>query len=131
MPVTCNTEDAPTLVRYTFESEWSASDLAKLRQELIRAGQLTRKTCVLFDLRRATAFPTAEDLQLALYSAIADGVWPACRAFVVNTPLQHDAARQLQALLGPESVISETFHDESKAMEWLAAFAGRTHSIKA
>src|SRR5688572_3364370 len=131
MPVTCNTEDAPTLVRYTFDGEWSATELAKLRQELIRAGQLTRKTCVLFDLRTATAFPTSKDLQLALYTATADGVWPACRAFLVNTPLQHDAARQLQALLGPESVINETFQDESRAMEWLSAFAGKTHSIKA
>src|SRR5918999_6272435 len=99
MPLICHTEDAPTLVRYTFDGEWSATELAKLRQELIRAGQLTRKTCVLFDLRNATTFPTAEDLEPALFAAKADEVWPACRAFLVKTPLQHDAARQLQALL--------------------------------
>jgi hypothetical protein len=131
MPLICNTEDAPTLVRYTFDGEWSASNLAGLRQELIRAGQLTRKTCVLFDLRKATTFPTADDLKLALYAATADGVWPACRAFLVKTPLQHDVARQLQALLGPDSVINETFQEESAAMEWLSAFARRTHPIRA
>ena len=125
-----DTSDAPTLVRYAFEGQWSARDLIERRQELIRAGQLTRKSCVLFDLRRATSLPAVDELQVALQAAITDTIWPACRAFVVMTPQQHDFARQLQALMGPHAVVSETFQDETDAMEWLSAFAGRSHSIR-
>ena len=125
-----DTSDAPTLVRYTFEEEWSTRDLIERRQELIRAGQLTAKSCVLFDLRRAATFPPLEELQAAIDAITADAIWPACRAFLVTTPQQFDLARQLQSLMGPRAVISETFQDEMEAMEWLSAFAGRTHSIR-
>ena len=130
MPVTCDTKDAPTLVSYVFEGEWSVHDLIERRRELIRAGQLTPKSCALFDLRRATTVPSLSDLQPVLREATTDGIWPACRAFLVTTPQQHEVARILQALLAPEAVISETFQDEIEAMEWLSAFAGRTHSIR-
>jgi hypothetical protein len=130
MPVLCNTSDAPTLLRYTFEGEWSARDLIELRHELIRAGQLTPKSCVLFDLTRATTIPPLADLERVLRVATADAVFPACRAFLVMTPQQHDVARHLQALMGPDAVINETFQDEMDAMQWLSKFAGRSYSIR-
>jgi hypothetical protein len=128
MAVTCDTSDAPTLVRYAFEGAWSARDLIDRRHELIRAGELTPRSCVLFDLRKATMLPPLDDLKAALNADTTDAIWPACRAFLVVTAQQYDVARELQALLGPHAVINETFQDEMKAMEWLSAFTGRAHS---
>lgn len=52
-------------------------------------------------------------------------------SFLVTTEEQHNCARQLQALLGPQSVINEIFRDETTAFEWLSQMAGRAHSIRA
>ena len=129
MAISCDTRDAPTFVRFTLQDDCaSAEELITLRRALIRAGQLTAKSCVLLDLRRATAFPCLEEL-LAAFQA--DGVWPACRAFIVTNDVQYEMARQLQSTLGPQTTINEIFQDETRAMEWLAAFAARTHSIRA
>ncbi|HYE86591.1 MAG TPA: hypothetical protein VEA16_09565 [Vicinamibacterales bacterium] len=125
MPVRVTTADAPHLLRYTFDSEWEACELAERRRELIRAGQLTADSAVLFDLRKSTAFPSVHDLN----AAVMDGVWPACRAFVVASQSQYDLARRLQALLGPHTVISQIFDDEAEALEWLAAFTARRRSV--
>jgi hypothetical protein len=122
MPITCDTSNAPLIVRYSIDGEWSACDLIAQRRELIRRGQLTRNSCVLYDLRGAADIPCFDDLHAALESA-PDDVWPVCRAFLVNTPLQHDGAQRLQSVLGPDSVINEIFQDETKAVEWLSAFA--------
>jgi hypothetical protein len=130
MPVTCNTSDAPTLVRYIFDGEWSARDLIERREELIRMGQLTPNSGVLFDLRKVTTFPPLSDLQLALHAATTHAIFPAFRAFLATSQQQYDGARQLQALLGPHSVINETFRDEEAAIEWLGALAGRTDSSR-
>ena len=51
MPVTCDTRDAPTLVRYAFAGDWDARELLNLRRQLIRDGHLTARTAVLLDLR--------------------------------------------------------------------------------
>jgi hypothetical protein len=126
MPVTFNAAEAPRLVRYTFDGEWLASDLIARRLELIGAGLLTTETATLFDLRRATTLPNLAELHSALQE---DSVWPMCRAFLVTTQLQYDAARQLQALLGPHSVVNDIFQDEAKALEWLAALMGRAQPI--
>jgi hypothetical protein len=127
--ISCDTRDAPTFVRFTLEDDCaSAEELISLRRALIRAGQLTAKSCVLMDLRRATTFPCLDDL-LAAFQA--DGVWPACRAFVVTNDIQYEMARQMQTTLGPQTTINEIFQDETPAMEWLAAFSARTHSIRA
>src|SRR5687768_5412765 len=101
MPITCDAADAPRLVRYIFEEQWSASDLIERRSELIRSGQLTSSTCVLFDLRKVTKIPPLDDLKRAIQTESAEAIWPACRAFLVMTQQQHDGARQLQAILGP------------------------------
>ena len=127
MPITCDTSDAPALVRYLFEGECTGSDLLQRRLELITAGQLTAKTAVLFDLRRATTFTNVGELGTIVRPG---AVWPVCRAFVVNTPGQYDAARQLQGLLGPDAVINEIFQDETKALEWLFAMIGRLHGVR-
>jgi hypothetical protein len=126
MPVTCHTVDAPTLVLYRFIDKWEAPELVERRRELVRAGQLTPKSAVLFDLRQSTGVPSLTDL----HHTVSDEVWPACRAFLVTTEEQHGLARQLQALLGPRAVVNAVFHDETKAMEWLAAMAGRAHAIR-
>jgi hypothetical protein len=128
MPLTCNTADAPTLVRYTFDGDWAARELVERRRELIRAGQLTSQSAVLFDLRLGTSVPHLADLDHEVHSASAGAIWPACRAFLVTTQNQYEVARQLQALLGSQSVINEIFHNESDALEWLAALAGRTRT---
>jgi hypothetical protein len=119
------------LVRYVFEGSWTARDLLDRRQELLRAGQLTARTAVLFDLRPATAFASLADLHRALQATGPDAVWPACRAFLVSTEEQHNCARQLQAVLGPDSVINEIFRDESTAYEWLSAMTGSAPSTRA
>jgi hypothetical protein len=131
MPVTCYTAAAPTLVRYAFDGNWAAPDFLQRRRELIRTGQLTSKTAVLFDLRHATTFPPLDDLHPARHTSASDAIWPVCRAFLVNTEAQYDAARRLQALLGPQSVVNEIFQDETKALEWLSAMAERVHAARA
>lgn len=128
MPVTCYTADAPVLVRYIFDGDWCAQDINERRLELIRAGQLTASSGVLFDLRRTETFPNLAELHWASQK---DAIWPKCRAFLVITPLQTQIARELQALLAPHSVINETFDDEAKALEWLSALTGRVHADKA
>jgi hypothetical protein len=127
LPITCDTSDAPTLVWYLFEGECTGRDILQRRLELITAGQLTAKTAVLFDLRRATTFTNVGDLATVVRPG---AVWPVCRAFLVNTPAQYDAAGQLQALLGPDAVINQIFQDEAKALEWLSAMVGRSHAIR-
>jgi hypothetical protein len=131
MPVTFSAADAPTLVRYAFEGDWTVRDFLECRRKLLRAGLLTTKTAVLFDLRQATTFPSLGDLQPALNATPMDAIWPVCRAFLVTTEAQYDGARQLQALLGPQSVINEIFRDEASAFEWLSAMAGGTPPIRA
>ena len=113
-----------------FDGNWAARDFLQRRRELICSGQLTPKTAVLFDLRQATTFPLFDDLHHALHSAATDEIWPVCRAFVVSTEAQYDAARRLQALLGPQSVVNEIFQDEAKAFEWLSAMADRAHAAR-
>ena len=129
MAVTCDTADAPTLVRYAFEGDWTAHDFLDRRRELLRAGQLTRRTAVLFDLRPATTCPPLGDIYTDLQAMTVDDIWPACRAFVITTEAQYDCARQLQALLGPHSVVNEIFRDETTAFKWLSAMARHTQSI--
>jgi len=125
----CDTKDAPTLVRFTLEDDFSSpEELIDLRRALIRAGQLTAKSCVLLDLRRAKTFP---DLQKLIAAFQADGVWPFCRAFVVNDHVQYEMARQLQSALDAQTTINQIFQDETAAMEWLAALAARSRSIRA
>lgn len=114
-------------MRYLFEGECTGRDLLQRRLELISAGQLSAKTAVLFDLRRATAFTNAGDLATIVRPG---AVWPVCRAFVVTTPGQYEAARQLQGLLGPDAVINEIFQDETKALEWLLAMIGRLQGVR-
>jgi hypothetical protein len=122
MPVSCDTTDAPTLVRYSFNGDWLAREINERRLELIQAGHLTAASAVLFDLRPTSTFPNLADLHTPLQD---DAVWPTCRAFLVTTQSQAAMARELQAVLGPHSVINETFHDESRALEWLSALTGR------
>jgi hypothetical protein len=122
MPVTCDTAEAPFLVRYSFDGKWLARELNERRLALIEAGHLTAASAVLFDLRRSTSSPKLAELQPMMEK---NAIWPVCRAFLVATPSQADVARELQALLGPHSVINETFDDERKALAWLSALAGR------
>lgn len=129
--IRADTSDAPALVRYVFDGTWQARELLEQRRELIRAGQLTARTAVLFDLRAAADIPDLADLHPTRQSTSLDGVWPACRAFVVKTEAQHAGARRLQALLAPQSVINEIFVDESDALAWLAAMARRDGAIRA
>jgi hypothetical protein len=127
--VSCDTSDAPTFVRFTLEGDCaSAEELINLRRALIRTGQFTAKSCVLLDLRGANTFP---DVQALLAAFQADGVWPICRAFVVNNAVQYQIAQQLQSALGAQTTINQIFHDETVAMEWLAALAAHAHSIRA
>jgi hypothetical protein len=125
MPVTCSTVDAPALVRYVFQGDWTASQLVERRRELVRAGQLTTDSGVLFDLRGATSFPRSTDLYSAIQATTQDHIWPVCRAFLVTTEEQYQCAGQLQKLLGPHVVINAIFQDETIALEWLSAMAGR------
>src|SRR5688500_5042061 len=126
MPVTCNAADAPALVQYAFVGDWAAKDFLDRRRELLRAGQLTTKSAVLFDLRQSAMCPPLSDLHPVLHTQAKDAVWPVCRAFLITTEAQYECARQLQALLGPHSVVNEIFRDEPSAFEWLSAMAGRT-----
>jgi hypothetical protein len=121
MAVRVDTSEAPALVRYTFDGVWSVQELLAWRHQLIEAGQLTLTSAVLFDLRPTSLSPAIIDLRRELPAA---GVWPVCRAFVVQTETQYEFARQLQAMLGAQSVVSEIFRDETKALEWLGAIAG-------
>jgi hypothetical protein len=129
MPIQYDTADAPALVRYSFVGAWTSDELIKARSELIRAGQLTAKSAVLFDLRLAAGLPNLGHLALAM-DAERPAVWPICRAFLIATPEQFAEARQLQLLLGPDSVINQVFRDEPAALEWLAVMVGRTAAIK-
>ena len=90
---------------------------------------MTVETAVLFDLRGATNLPDLAELHPALHAGTIDGIWPVCRAFVVNTNTQYDCARRLQAMLGPQSVINEIFEEERDALEWLAAMS-RTRAVR-
>lgn len=128
MPITCDTGDAPALVRYLFDGAWTARELVERRRELIRAGQLTSQSAVLFDLRQATSIPQLDDLDLEVHSPAASAIWPACRAFVVTTQAQYEGGRQLQALLGSQSVVNEIFQEEDQALEWLTSMAGRARA---
>ena len=129
MAISCDTADAPTLVRFRLEDDCaSAQELIDLRRALIRAGQLTAKSCVLLDLRGANSFPNLQELLEAFQ---ADGVWPICRAFVVNNDVQYAMARELQSALSAHTTINQIFQEETAAMEWLAAIAARSHSIRA
>ena len=129
MAITCDTADAPTLVRFRLADDCaSAAELINLRRALIRAGQLTAKSCVLLDLRGANTFPNLQELLDAFQ---ADGVWPVCRAFVVDNDVQYEMARQLQAAFSAHTTINQIFKEETAAMEWLAAIAARSHSIRA
>jgi hypothetical protein len=130
MAVTCNSADAPALVRYAFEGDWTAREFVECRRRVLRTGQLTTNTAVLFDLRHATTFPPLDDLHVGSHATALDPIWPVCRAFLVTTEVQYDCARQLQVLLGPQSVINEIFQDEMRAYEWLSAM-GRKHPIRA
>ena len=130
MPIQCDASDAPAFVRYTFEGDWTARQLSERRRELIRDGLLTAETAVLFDLRGATNIPDLSELHPALLTSATDAIWPVCRAFVVHTNTQYDAARRLQAMLGPQSVINEIFEDEGEALEWLAAMSSRTRATR-
>jgi hypothetical protein len=115
-------------VRFCFEDAWSARELIELRRELIRAGELTAQSAVLFDLRRAAGIPDLAELSHHVDATPADAIRPACRAFVVSTEAQYHGARQLQTLLGAQSVVNEIFQEESSAIEWLAAMSGRTRT---
>ena len=127
--ISCDTSDAPTFIRFKLEGDCaSAEELITLRRALIRAGQLTAKSCVLVDLRGANTLP---ELQELLDAFQVDGVWPICRAFVVKNEVQYAMARQLQSALSAQTTINQIFRDEAPAMEWLAALAARTHSIRA
>ena len=84
-------------------------------------------TLVIKYLRRATTFPNVQELIAAFQ---ADGVWPICRAFVVNNDVQYQMAQQLQAALDAQTTINQIFQDETAALEWLAALAARSHSIR-
>ena len=129
MAISCDTADAPTFIRFKLEDDCaSAEELISLRRALIRAGQLTTKSCVLVDLRSASTFPDLQDL-LAAFDV--DGLWPFCRAFVVNSESQYAMARQLQSALRTQTTINQIFRDEVPAMEWLAALSARSHSIRA
>jgi hypothetical protein len=129
MAISCDTSDAPTFIRFKLEDDCaSADELISLRRALIRAGQLTAKSCVLVDLRSANTFPDLQDL-LAAFDV--DGLWPFCRAFIVNNESQYAMARQLQSALRTQTTINQIFRDEAPAMEWLAALAARSHSIRA
>jgi hypothetical protein len=131
MAVTFNAADAPILVRYVFAGDWTAREFLDRRQELLRAGELSSMTAVLFDLRQARGCPPLGDLHPSLHATTTDGIWPACRAFVVSTEEQHNCARQLQALLGPHSVVNEIFRDDTAALLWLSVMASQLHSIRA
>ena len=129
MTISCDTSDAPTLIRFKLQDDCaSAEELIALRRELIRAGQLTAKSCVLVDLRSAHTLPELQEL-LAAFQV--DGVWPLCRAFVVNSEVQYEMARRLQSALRDQTTINQIFRDEAPALEWLAALAARSHSIRA
>lgn len=130
MPITCDTADAPALVAYRFCGTWAADELVELRRELVSAGHLTASSGVLFDLRKSGDSPALADLS-ALHHGAISGVWPICRAFLVTTEAQHAIAHQLQATLGPQSVINEIFLDEAKALEWLTAVAERARAVRA
>ena len=54
MPVTYNAADAPVLVTYVFEGDWTAGEFLDRRTELLQAAPLSAKTAVLFDLRSST-----------------------------------------------------------------------------
>jgi len=128
MPVTCETADAPTLVRYIFDGAWTARELVERRRELIRAAQLTPQSAVLFDLRQATSIPQLDDLHHEVHSPGVGAIWPACRAFLITTEAQYEGGRQLQELLGSQSVVNEIFQEEAQALEWLASLAGRSRT---
>ena len=129
MAISCDTSDAPTFIRFKLEDDCaSAEELIALRRALIRSGQLTGKSCVLVDLRSAHILPELEEL-LAAFQV--DGVWPICRAFVVNNEVQYEMARRLQSALRDQTTINQIFRDETPAMEWLAALAARSHSLRA
>jgi len=126
---TCDISDAPPFVRFRLQDDASsAEELINLRRALIRAGQLTAKSCVLLDLRGANTFPSLQELLDAFQ---ADGVWPVCRAFVVDNDVQYEMARQLQSAFSAHTTVNQIFQDETAAMEWLAAIAARSHSIRA
>lgn len=126
MAVTCRTADAPALVRYAFEGDWTARDFLDRRRELLQAGQLTARSAVLLDLRQSATCPPLDDLDPALYASTSAPIWPACRAYLIATEAQYECARQIQALLGPRPAISEIFQNETNAIEWLSAMAGRS-----
>lgn len=128
MSIRLDTSGAPALVRFTFDGEWTAAfDLIELRRAAVRAGHLTPKSAVLFDLRRVTTLPNLDDLRVALLSGQKDDVWPARRAYLVAAADQYAIARQFQ-LFGPQSLVSEIFHNEMKALNWLAAISGQSYS---
>src|SRR5688572_13229206 len=104
MAVTCDTADAPTLVRYAFEGDWTARDFLDRRRELLRAAQLTAKSAVLFDLRQSATCPPLGDLHSALHASTSDTIWPMCRAYLIATEAQYECAREIQALFGPRPV---------------------------
>ena len=129
MAISCDTSEAPTFVRFKLEDDCaSAEELIALRRALIRAGQLTAKSCVLVDLRSANTLP---ELQELLEAFQVDAVWPICRAFVVKNEVQYAMARQLQSALRAQTTINQIFRDEAPALEWLAALSARAHSIRA
>lgn len=120
MPVRLDIAAAPAIMCFVFEGDWTSTfELIELRRAAVRAGHLTDKGGVLFDLRRATTVPNIADVRLAILAAQDDAVWPVRRAFLVANQDQYAIARQLQ-MFGPQSVVSEIFQNERKAMEWLS-----------
>lgn len=130
MPIRCDTSDAPAFVRFTFTSDWrDAVTLIDLWRQVVRAGQLTVKSAVLFDLRLLSKLPDPTELHHALLDAHLEAAWPLCRAYLVGSPDQRSLAQQMQQC-EPPSLFSEIFQVESQALEWLAAMNARTQGIK-
>ena len=117
MSIEVDTSYAPTRLRFVLDATWpTVGEHTRLRQRLIKAGQLTASTIALYDVRKAATYPGYEELQ-SIVNAAQPAPWPRVRAYLTLTPVQYGVVRQFQALTDG-CVEIQIFTNEAEADAW-------------
>lgn len=122
MAVRAEADKSGKYLRVTITGSWpTPMEQAQLRADLMKRGVVGLNTVVLIDIRGVTRLPTSEAIRSAVATAVAQEAAPLRRAFLVETPAQHDVARTMQEWGGLEGAQIRVFKDEAAALRWLLA----------
>jgi hypothetical protein len=106
-------------LRVTITGSWPAAmEQARIRAGLMKQGVLRPDSCLLIDLREVIVPPTADDLQGAIATAVAQQTGMVRRALLIM-PQHYDSVRALEQLADDVGAPIRIFADERAAVRWL------------